>query len=118
MSTIVLFVLLVFALSSIWLYSPGPSKVRDWWIDPKNTSFLSPLGYCQLCCGFWFALATEWMFIDDLGWIVYITLSLIASVISWALGAFTMACLYIKAYYEIQVGLLCQELKSQSVEKQ
>lgn len=116
--TVIYFWLLVFSLSSGWLFSPGPSWLRDGWEEyftrSKWFSHLKWLSICQLCVSFWFAIGTEWIFYEFNGdYIAYIIIALCASSVSWTLGAFTTACLWIKAYYELKVTVLCQESKSQ-----
>lgn len=103
--------MLTYALSSVWLYSPGLiAIVREAWInyfkEIKYFSWLQYLAICQLCSGFWLGIISSIITIpfDNLNLaIVLITIivySLIAAVFSWTLGAITNAFLWIKALCE------------------
>jgi hypothetical protein len=92
----VLLTLLVFAISSGWLYSELPKDVREWWLNKFKNSKVKYLAICQLCCSFWFALMFEWLYLPDWGPIHYILIAFTVSGISWLLGAFTLMCLNIK----------------------
>ena len=97
MSLVVCLALATFGLSSAWLFSPGPEKVRNWW--QKNMGPLAPLAYCQLCSGFWIGLALHLIFAGPhpaLAW------ALGYSGVAWLLGAITNMCLWMKVYYEQQ----------------
>jgi ABC-type Co2+ transport system permease subunit len=85
----------VFAISSGWLYSEGPSTFRNWWLK-TFTGKLKYLAICQLCCSFWITLMLEWLFLPDWGPVHYILNALSVSGISWALGSFTLMCLNLK----------------------
>jgi hypothetical protein len=98
---LILFSLVVFAISSIWLFSPGPEPFRNWWIE--NTGFLAPLGYCQLCCSWWIALFTYGILYDEFTLTSAIIYALVASVVSWAFGAFVNAALWIRGICEVSM---------------
>jgi hypothetical protein len=106
----VLLCLFTFSISSMLLYSPGPEELREKWIKFfgkfKNKLLRKPmyLMICQLCCSFWIALISSFWIIGYSTFITSFILSIIAAGISWMLGAFTLKCLYSKAYYEKQIG--------------
>ena len=92
--------LCTFAISSMWLYSPGLSVIRTWWSDYKNTNWLSALGYCQLCCSFWIALGImPFIMPFELDY-TYVIFAILASGVSWMLGAITNAALWVRAVCE------------------
>lgn len=85
-----------FALSSMWLYSPGPEKARKWL--EKNGGKFAPLAYCQLCSGFWIGLTVHLIFAGPspaLAWALGYAGG------SWLLGAIANSALWNKAYYEL-----------------
>lgn len=97
MIDVIMFCLIVFSISSMWLYSPGSERLRNWWIN--STGVFSPLGYCQLCCAFWISIILylslfKFYFID------MVICSFIASGVSWLLGALTMFLLHGRALFE------------------
>ena len=94
---VILFCLLVFSISSMWLFSPMFEKIKNWWVD--NTGILSALGYCQLCCSFWISMMIyPWFYFMDIRDIL--TYAFISSGVSWTLGALTNFLLYGKALFE------------------
>ena len=111
---IIIISLLTFSLSSIWLVSPGPigylrKKFISYFANHNNRWLkeMQYLGICQLCSGFWIAIIAYVALCggnDIRGGIVC---ALICTGISWALGSFVMACLWIKAALEDEVKKDC-----------
>ncbi len=96
MFELIVIIMFVYGASSMWLFSPGPEKIREWWI--KNTGKLAPLGYCQLCCSFWIALMP--CYVTYAGMLTPLMLAIGISGLSWMLGAITNAFLWLKASLE------------------
>lgn len=109
-SQIIFVTLVVFAISSGWLYSDGPKEIRDWYFEKTNASKyyvvrkLSYLAMCQLCVGFWFAMAVQWMILDWVNIIVYVMVSLVVSGIVWFLGGMTRFFLWGAAFFQQNMG--------------
>lgn len=105
-SQIIFLTLVVFAVSSGFLYSDGPKELRDWYFEKTNSSKywivrkLSYLAMCQLCCGFWFAMALQWMILDWINIIAYIMVSLTVAGIVWTLGGLTRFLLWGAAFFQ------------------
>jgi len=93
--TILMLFMATFALSSMWLYSPGPEALRNWW--KENMGPLAALAYCQLCSAFWIGLALHLCFAGPSPAIAW---ALGYAGASWMLGAITNVALWTKAYYE------------------
>jgi hypothetical protein len=95
---VVIYLLIVYAISSMWLFSPGTALIREWWID--NTKFLSALGYCQLCCSFWIGIAVHLIFFKWEGALTVIAYAFASSGVSWLLGSVTGFFLWGKMLFE------------------
>lgn len=95
LTLLVLSILVTFAISSMWLYSPGPEKVREWWL--QHTGYFAPLAYCQLCCSFWIGLfICSVLFPFPLN----VICAFACSGMSWMLGAITNFFLWGRAIFE------------------
>lgn len=95
MSDVMMLFWATFALSSMWLYSPGPASLRDWWIE--HTGYLAPLGYCQLCSAFWIGVTLHLIFAGPDPAIAW---ALGYAGMSWLLGAIANFFLWGKAWFE------------------
>ena len=101
----ILFIFVVFAISSGFLYSNLFIELRNYIISFENNKYYllrksSSLGICQLCISVWIGLAIEWLFIDTYSIVDYISLALAVASISWMLGAITNGFLWHKALCE------------------
>ena len=97
--------MVTYALSSVWLFSPGLiGIIREKWISFWDTikylDWLQYLGICQLCSGFWFGIITCLVLLEGWSIIQIIIISLISAVFSWTFGAITNAALWFKAILE------------------
>lgn len=95
---VVIYLLIVYAISSMWLFSPGPSKLREWLIN--RNGFLSSLGYCQLCCSFWIGIVSYIVFFNWEGILMMLAYSFAASGVSWLLGSMAGFFLWGKMLFE------------------
>lgn len=98
--------LATFGLSSAWLYSPGPEKLRN--LVLTKGGFFSPLAYCQLCCSLWIALIFSFCLLEwPLLWVIVGAFG--CSGLSWMFGNLTLAIMWVKAYFEIKYNNLTKK---------
>lgn len=105
MLSFIVFCLVVFAVSSGWLFSELPAELRKWWLKKFKGNKLEYLAICQLCCGVWFGMAISPFYFGLDLWLIWLPMSLAAAGVAWLLGAFTQCLLWMKIYYERQYKL-------------